>query len=138
VPLTARPKGELALAYAMDQFSPELVIEALPKDLNPFIDAQRRLVARWTRSMMFLKNTCDVFTRPRPKTAGWPSQYLPFRGSNKVDQTLASARRPVGYAAGITLKLPTSGFSKCDLAGVEGQVFAGVLRELVMLCCDQW
>jgi len=79
-----------------------------------------------------------AMTTMGPEAAGWPSRYLPFRGSNRLEQTLASARWPVGYAAGITAKLPTSEFLKYDLAGVEGQVVAGVLRELVMLCCDQW
>jgi hypothetical protein len=35
---------------------------------------------------------------------------MPIRGSNRLDQTLASARWPVSYAAGVTPKLQTSKF----------------------------
>ena len=49
------------------------------------------------------------------EAAGWPTRYLLFRGSNRLEQTPASARRPVGYAAGIAPKLPTSWFLKYDL-----------------------
>jgi hypothetical protein len=46
--------------------------------------------------------------------------------------------RPVGCASGVMPKIPTTWiFGAYGLHAID-QVVAGVLRELVMLCCDQW
>ena len=52
---TAAAKRELSLTNTVGELDAGMVTAALAKDLNPAIDAHRRLMARWSCSMRLLR-----------------------------------------------------------------------------------
>ena len=52
---STRPDRELALVNAMREFDTHIVIAAVANDLKPAIEAQRRLIARWSCSTILFE-----------------------------------------------------------------------------------
>ena len=105
-----RPKENCPLRIRWANSIPAIVMAAFAKDLNPAIDAQRRLIARWSCSIMllrylfvrtftFLQHGCSRLSNHNARRLGtWPSRVT-LRGTRGA--LVESALRKNACAAAI-------------------------------------
>lgn len=98
-----RPKENCPLRIRCASSMPEIVMAAIANDLNPAIDAQRRLMARWSCSMRLLRY---LFVRT-----------FTFRQQGCSRRSSHSARRLGTWPSSVTLR------------GTRGRVDASALRK---------